>query len=216
MFTLLEELLLLCIHETKGSFIGSTVDRLKPGLAGAILAELALMGRIQATNNHRLQLIDDTPTNAPIIDEVLGALKESDKDRKFYYWLNTLNQKSEKIREHVVDEVIKKGAVTQDDDRLAWSVPSPLHADSKGSTKYEVLKRLRGIVLAQEEAQPRDIVLLSLVRSCGLLYLVFLRDEAKYAECYIYELFMNQALKDSAIQTVQEIDAAIASAVEED
>jgi hypothetical protein len=79
-----------------------------------------------------------------------------------------------------------------------------------------VIKRLRDVVLAQEEIQLRDIALLSLVSACGLLDLVFLRDERKLASQYINELLVGKAMQDPILETIQEIDSAITSVVEED
>lgn len=216
MLTLYEELLMLSIHENKGTFIGSTVERMKPGLAGAILAELALMGKIQASNNRRLQLIDDSPTADEVLNDALSALKESEKERKFGYWINTLCQRAEKYLKQITESLIRKGIVTREEERLIWCIPSPIQPEAKASSKYWLNKRLRGIVLAQEDAQPRDIVLLSLVRACGLLDLIFLSDERKLAGRYINEAIFTQAIKDPVIQTVQEIESAIAAMVEED
>jgi len=216
MFTLYEELLLVSIHEDKGIFIGSSMDGMKPGLAGAILAELVLTGKIRTTNNRRLQLIDASQTNDLILDETLIALREMDKERKFGYWLNTLNQKPEKLRKQIIASLIQKGIMTQEDGRLIWVIPSPLNVEIKASTKYWVINRLRSNVLAQEDIQLRDIALLGLVSACGLLELVFLRDERKLARQYINELVVGQAMKEPVIEAIQEIVTAIAAEVEED
>ena len=216
MLTLYEELFLLTIHEEKGTFIGSSVDQLKPGLVGAILAELALMGKIQTLNNHRLLLVDDSQTNIDILDETLKALKEAEKERKISYWFSTLSPKKDKFRKQIIGSLIQKGIVTQEDDHLLWVVPSPLQAEIKASTKYWLTKRLRSFVLASEEIQPRDIILLSLLRACGLLDLVFLRDERKLASRMINQLFFGHAITDPVFQTIQEIENTIEELVEED
>jgi golgi phosphoprotein 3 len=216
MFTLYEEILLLSIHEEKGTIIGSSVDQLKPGLAGALLAELTLMGKIQTSNNHRLQLIDNSPMNIDVLDETLKALKESEKERKFGYWISTLNPNKDKFRKQIIGSLDQKGIFTQEADHIQWVVASPIHPETKASTKYWVTKRLRGIVLGSEEIQPRDTILLSLVSACGLLDLVFLRDERKLASRMINQLFYSQAINDPVFQTVQEIDTALADLVEED
>ena len=65
MLTLYEELQLLAIHEDKGIIVRSAVEPLKPGLAGAMLAELAFANKICTVANHRLKLEDSTPTNDP-------------------------------------------------------------------------------------------------------------------------------------------------------
>jgi golgi phosphoprotein 3 len=216
MFTLYEELLLLTIHEDKGIFIHDALEPLKPGLVGAILAELAFANKISVTSNHRLKLENSDPTNDPILDNVLSALKASEKDRKFGYWLNSLNPKPEKLQKLITASLIQKEILTQEDDRLSWVVPSHFHPDVKASTKYSVIKLLRGIILAQEEPHTREIAFLDLVYACGLLGLVFLRDERKLANQRINELLVAEAMKNPILETIQEIGSAIASVVEED
>ena len=216
MFTLPEELLLLSIHEAKSAFFGSVLERLKPGVAGAILAELALAGKIQAGTNHRLQVIDANQAQDEVLNKVIETLNEARKERKFGYWIGVIGQKAEKHQGKIVEGLIQKGVFTEDDERLQWVIPSPLQPEGKASTKYVLSKRLRGIALAQEPFETRDLVLLSLVRACNLLDLVFLRDERKLAARFINERLFSQAISDPVIQTVQEIEAAVAAAVEED
>lgn len=216
MFTLPEELLLLSIHEAKGVFFGSALERLKPGLAGAILAELALTGKIQADTNHRLQVMDANQAMDEVLNKVIDALNKTGNERKFGYWIGAIGQKADKYQGKIVEGLIQKGVFTEDDERLLWVIPAPLQPEVKASTKYVLSKRLRGIALAQEPFETRDLVLLSLVRACNLLDLVFLRDERKLAARYINEQLFRRAISDPLIQTVQEIEAAVAAAVEED
>lgn len=216
MLTLYEELQLLSIHEDQGIFIGSALDGLKPGLVGAVLAELAITGKICSTNNHRLTVADSNPTADPILDGALIAMQTSDKERKFGYWLNSLYPKPEKLRKKITKSLVQKGILTQEDEDLVWVIPSPLHPEISASAKYAVVQHLRGIVLAKEPAGPREIAFLSLVSACGLLDLVFLRDERKIANQYINELVVGEAMKDPLLETIQEIDSAIMGVVEED
>jgi Golgi phosphoprotein 3 len=216
MLSLYEELLLLSIHEDKGIFIGSTLERLKPGLVGAILAELALGAKISSTNNHRLHVADATPSKDSILDAALSALQKSDKERKFGFWLNNLYPNTEKLLKKVSKNLVQKGILTQEDSNLVWVIPSPLHPEENSSTKFVVIRHLRNIVLAKEQPSPREITLLSLLSACGLLDLVFLRDERKTANQYINELLVGEAMKDPQLETIQEIDSAITNVVEEE
>ncbi len=180
------------------------------------MAELALSGKICATNNHRLQVEDTSPTSDPILNDALSDLKKSEKDRKFGYWINNLESKPEKLRRKITEGLVQKGLLTQEDDNLVWVIPSPLHPEANASIKYSIIRHLRGIVLAKEQASPREITFLSLLSACGLLELVFLRDERKVANQYINELVIGEAMKDPLLETIQEIDSAIMGVVEED
>jgi len=216
MITLFEEVLLLSIHHEKGTFIGWTVDRTKPALIGAVLAELALMGKIETNQNNRLHITDDNPVDDGLLNETLEQLKGSDKERKLGFWVDNLSQKPEKLRKQVIDRVIEKGFVAQEDDHLLWVVPSPLQPDGVASAKYWISQRLRGIVLAQEAFETRDIVLLSLLRACSLLDLLFLKDERRLASHRINEMVVGAAMKDPGLQTIEEIESALATVVEDD
>jgi hypothetical protein len=216
MLMVFEEVLLLSIHQEKGTFIGWAVDRLRAGVVGGVLAELALMGRIQASDNHRLRVLSDDPTEDELLNGVLNTLKESEKERKFGYWIDALNHDPDKFRKQIVERLIQKGLVAQEEDHLSWVVPSPLHKDLKASSKYYLNNRLRTIILAQGKFEGRDIALLSVMRGCNLLDLIFLRDERRYASRCINELVVRGAMKDSLTATIQEIESAIANVVEDD
>ena len=216
MLSTYEELLLLSIHEDKGTFIKSAVEKMNPGLIGAVLAELALQGKIQTTENHRLKLQDSTPTGDELLDEVLEELKGSDKERKIGYWINELNPKPDKLRKNLIERLIQKGIVIQEDDHLLWVIPSPSQPEKNASEKYWIKRRLRSIVLAQDEAEQNDIALLSLISACDLLDLIFVKDERRIASRHIHELIVSRALKDPIDQTLEEIETAIAVVVEDD
>lgn len=216
MLTLYDELYLLTVHEDKGTILKSTVEGIKPGLAGALLAELALGGKIQSNEKHRLLLVDDSPTDDALLDEVLKILGDSEKEHKFGYWINYLGNNLEKLRRQMIERLVEYGIVSQENDHLEWELPTPLDPEVNASSKFLLRRRLRGIVMAQEEADQRDIAMLSLLRACGFLDLIFLKDERRYASRHINELVISFAMKDSVAQTIEEIESAIAIVVEDD
>ena len=216
MLTLYDELYLLSIHEDKGTYIKSAVDRVKPGLVGAVLAELALMGKIQTSDNHRLVLIDKSPTEDDLLDEALAILGESEKERKFGYWISHLSNVVEKYHKKMAERLSNLGIFYQENDHLEWVTPTPLNPELNASAKYWLRRRLRGVVLAEEEVEQRSIALLSLIRACGLLELIFLKDERRYASRQINELVISEAMQNPVTQTIEEIETAIAVVVEDD
>jgi hypothetical protein len=216
MLTTFEELYLLSIHEDKGTVIASAAHGLQFGLAGAILVELAIQGKITITENHRVGLVDTEPLGDEILDEVIETIRTSEKDRKFGYWIDEFSQKPEKFRRRLAERLVQKGLVGQEEDHLVWIVPSPNFPDVEASTKYVIKSHLRSIVLACEAAELRDIALMNLVKACGLSFLVFLRDERKLAARRIHELMVGEAMKNTQAQAIEEIAVALEGMIDED
>ncbi|MGW8251862.1 MAG: GOLPH3/VPS74 family protein [Anaerolineales bacterium] len=216
MLTLYDELYLLSIHEDKGTYLKSTADRIKPGLVGAILAELALLGKIQSSENHRLLVVEGSETEDELLNQVLAVLKETDKEHKFSYWINHLSEGLERIRRQMAERMTQQGVLYQDDDHLEWVIPAPLDPELNASSKFWLRQHIRNIVFTQEDVDQRDIALLSLIRACGLLDLIFLKDERRYASRHINEMMVSVAMNSPVAQTIEEIESAIAIVVEED
>jgi hypothetical protein len=216
MLTLYEELLLLAIHEDKGTLMASYKDNLRVGLVGAILAELALMGKISLKDEQRIGVLDSSPTGDDILNQVLEGIGAENKERKIVYFLGGLIKKTKKLAKRLTENLVQKGVVSQEEDRLLWVMSDSAPSDLNASAKYLMKNRLRALVLTSAQAEPRDIALLNLIRACGLLDLVFVRDERKLANRRIYEMVVGEALKHPAAQTIEAIGVAIESVVEED
>ncbi len=216
MLTIFEELFLLSIHEDKGTVISSTTPGLQYGLAGGLLVELAILGKIHISENHRLGLVDAAPVGDEVLDEAIEMIQKSEKERKFGYWIDEFSQKPEKFRKRIAERMVQKGVVVQEDDHLVWVIPSPDFPDVEASAKYMIKRRLRSVVMACAEASLRDIALLNLLRYSGLSFLAFLRDERKMAGRRIHELMVGEALKNPSAQTIEEITGALESVIDED
>lgn len=216
MLALFDEVFLLSIHEDKGTVIASKEDDLGFALGGAVLAELALIGKIGLKDNQRLEALDPNPPEDDIQAEALDRIRSEGKERKIGYWINVFSQKPEKLRKRLAKRLVQAGVVSQEDDRFQWIIPSPDSPDQNASAKYWLKNRIRELVLTSAQAEMREIALLSLVRASGLVYFIFLKDERKLADRRIHELVVAQALKNPAMQTIEAIAAAIESVVEED
>lgn len=216
MLTLYDELYLLSIHEDKGTYLKSMADRIKPGLVGALLAELALLDKIQSNEKHRLVVLDASETEDGLLNQVLTILKDADKEHKYSYWINHLSDELESILRQMAERMTQQGILYQDDDHMEWVIPTPLDPVLNASSKFWLRQHMRSIVFTQKDVDQRDIAMLSLIRACGLLDQIFLKDERRYASNHIKEMLVSVAMNSPAAQTIEEIETAIAVVVEED
>ncbi|MFZ1043407.1 MAG: GPP34 family phosphoprotein [Anaerolineales bacterium] len=180
-----EELLILCISNDKGSITNSAKSVLRYGLTAALLADLALTSKIRLDDD-RLFLSDLIPTGEALFDEMMTALSDEKKPRKLKHWVDNLGHKHN--IKSIAKQLVKRNVICIEQKRYLWVIPYELYPQQDASAKYWVKQRLRSIVLAGEKAESADIVLLSLLKACRLLSLVFTRDEYKAAEKQVDEL----------------------------
>jgi hypothetical protein len=213
MQTLFEDFYLLCIHEDKGTVVKSAEGALRYGLAGAILAELALSNRLRVDAKHRLEAADPTPTGDAVLDEALHKIHKADEAQKVGAWVKTLSKGSADLRETLAARLVQAGVVTEEETRFLWVTPYPPGQPGAPSARYWLKNDLRATALACMDTDVRRLALLMLVQACDLLSLAFTKDERKVADGNIYELLMAEGLRSPVVQTLQEIGEVLESLV---
>jgi hypothetical protein len=188
MFLIFEALLLLAIDEKEGNLFHSVLDALEPGIAGAVLIELTMNNRIVLRDN-RLQVVDQTPTENPLLDRALLAILETARPRKLKYWINTLVYN--RIIDEVVQQLVEKDVLIRKKKRLRLVIPFSENAISQGASKYGVTHRLRQIVLGSLSPELPDKLLLAILYHASMLSLVFTRGECKAAQKQIKKLILD-------------------------
>jgi len=215
MLTLFEELMLLSIDDENGSYLPSISENLSLGMSGSLLAELALHGKVRVSESHRMELKETTQTGDEILDEALEQIQLSDQPRKVTYWIKHFGDEPKKLRQRLVVRLEANGIVKQEENRLSWVIPYADSPETNASAKFVLKARIRKSILTDEDLELHDLALLSLVKACNLLNLVFTKDERKMARRRIYELLVSKTLEVPEIQTIQEIEAAVESQVED-
>ena len=216
MLTLPEELMLLALRDEKGSVIFSASTALPYGLAGAVLLELFFKGKI-TYGNKKIQVIDKSTIDDPVLNEALNLIKNSSKDRNPKYWVQKINNKVKKLKQRVIDNLVKQQILNREGHKILWFFNIDRYPTLDVVPEMEIRTTIRNIVLNDHEATEREIALLSLMKACSLINEVFQRSERKLAKKKIKELLENQKIsKDvsSAVNAItQEITAAIVSVV---
>jgi len=91
--TLMEEVLLLCLRNTgevSGGIFGYSEVSTGNGLAGAVIMELSIRGRLEIDEKGSLVVAGSGSTNDDILDEALMIMKDK-KEASMEEWLKSLN-----------------------------------------------------------------------------------------------------------------------------
>ncbi len=215
MLTLYEELFLLALDEEKGNILPFAKKTLPFGLAGAILAELALQDKVCTNEKQRLLVMDENPTGEEILDDAVREIQSEEKHRKLSFWISQFSEKPKKLRMKVGESLAAKKLVSQDENRFYIQMPPQTEQEQPAPSKYEMKKPLRAIIFAGAEADPHNLALLNIANACDLLGLIFTQDEQPMAKRLVHEKVIQAALKNPSLQTIEEIEYAITASIED-
>jgi hypothetical protein len=212
MLTLYEELFLLAVDDEKGVVPPSAYKALSFGLAGAVLAELALQNRVRVSEKRRLEVTDASQFDDKFLDKVLGEIGSSDKARKISFWVEQLSTRPNKLRKRVKESLVAKGLIGDEDGQTEAASP-PANPQPVYPSKYEIKSSLRAIILNNGDGDLRRLALLSAARSSRLLQFIFTKDERRFARRCIREKMIREALGNPVAETIEEIDEAVSDVV---
>ncbi|RYJ02657.1 MAG: GPP34 family phosphoprotein [Acetobacteraceae bacterium] len=207
--TMPEELLLLMLDDDTGRLIDRAMPSGDYALIGAVLAELALAGRIDS-DPQRMFVVDKSPMGDAVLDAVLLRMAASAEDHDSRWWIEHLAVGATVLREELFARLVAHGVLQQVDSKFLWVFPERRYPPTSGREEREVKARLLGVIFNDEIPEPRDTMLIGLARATGLLALILSPAELERAQPRIDQVANLEELNRSLSAAVQEILAQVA------
>ncbi len=204
-----EELLLLALDDEKGTIVDKT--SIKYGLVGALLMDLALLNKID-TDLENLMIVDTSPTGDDILDDVLTQIAQSDRTRTTAYWLVHLSQNSNTIKERLLDRLIQKGILKREEQRILWVFARRRYPVRDDKEEKEVKTRIREVILSDSIPDPRDVVLISLIKGCYLVDEIFSHKEIDAVKGRLEQIAKMDLIGQTLSGIIESVTRAMASA----
>jgi len=205
-----EEVLLLALGEKGTTAIES---HLNLAIGGAILAELLLLGRIQAQKEKKKQfaIISSTkPTGDTLLDECLGWIAESKKRRQLKAWVARFSN-IKKLKRRVAAQLCRKGIVRESEDRVLFIFKRAIFPEIDPRPERALVERLRqAISSGPGQVEPRTAVLLALAFHTDLLKNAFEKKMLKDNKKRIESLASGEVVGDATKEAVEAVKAAAA------
>lgn len=203
--TLAHDLMLLSLDPETGA--RRATSNIGTALAGALLAELALGGRVDIDAKKRVQVLDPSPTGNPRSDDLLARLIAS-KPRKAAAWVQKLSRTFTKdlLADLCAAEIVRR------EERGFIGFDTSRYPQLGGARRDQLLSSLRGVmVTGLTPTDERIPALGALVLAVGLQRRVFPGVKRKDLQRRLDELdragWASKAVRD-AIQAAQGAAAA--------
>lgn len=209
MLTLPEELTLIALNDEKGNIVSSASMSLNYGLAGAILLELILSKKL-ILDDQRVSVSEDEETGDDLFDDVLCKIRASKKQYKLDHWIQCLASKF--MFHKVVDRLVQKKILRHEEHRVLWVFPVKLYPEENPRPELELRQRLHAVVKDRQKPELRSLLLLSLIRACGMTKELFDKENLKEANRYIQELIEHEPVGEAVDRAIQAVNVAITTA----
>ena len=203
--TLAEEIVLLALDDETGRPVGRGGMAPDRALAGALLMQLALAGRVD-TDRNRLILVDATPLGDAALDAALARLAAPGAPADARGAIPLLARDAPAARAAILDRLVARGILRRVEDRGLWILPDRRHPKAPGRPEVtEARARLRTLLLEGEIPAPHDALLLGLARAAGLLPLIFTEAELEAVQAWLGVVTRIESLNRSLAEAVADV-----------
>ncbi len=208
-----EELLLLSLHDRKGSI---RVSSLGMALGAGLLAELVLEGRAvyergAKPSKDRILPADPKPLTDAVLDGALAKLRKAKKPRAPKAWVMSFSQITG-LRKQIGTALSRRGILRERRARVLGVFPWTYFPQLDPSAKRRVVERLRTAVEEDGEVDERTALLVAIAASTGILKLHVGKPVMKTRKARIEGLVAAHPLGAATKQAVEAAQAAAAAA----
>ncbi|RUO43962.1 hypothetical protein CWE15_01910 [Aliidiomarina taiwanensis] len=206
--TLYQAIMLLSLCEEKGTMNGMYVEY---ATAGALAAELLLLGRIQVQedNKNRVAVVTESSTGDALLDEALALIAKSKRPKKLKDWIFKLGGIKD-LKHKVANSLAESGIVSADKEKILWLFERRVYPEINPIPEQQLRQAMRQLVLDEnQEVDSRTAIVTALANSAKLLPQVFSKQELRQHKKRIQQLERGELVSQAAKETVQAIQAAI-------
>jgi hypothetical protein len=204
-----EEILLLALDEKTGRLHALPERALEFALAGAVLAELASINRLD-TDATQVFVKDARPVGDPILDLALSCLPKNEPTLTIQKALARIALKADALKELLFAELVRKGILKQTQQSYLWVMRERRYPVVDDREEREVRARIREVVLSPAAIpDPQDVVLIGLMDACDLDHFVFTPEELDRSAERIKQICRMNFIVQALARAIGEIEKAI-------
>ena len=161
-----DEIVLLTLDDESGRSIGRQGLAASLALAGAVMMELALAGRLD-TDRNRLEILDVTSIGDGVLDAALALITNAKDSRGA---LMLLAREEAGLRPAVLAALVGRGLLKRVDGRVLLVFPERRYPKPEDRPEpRDVRARLIRSVATDDIPEPREALLVGLARATALL-----------------------------------------------
>jgi len=166
--TLTEDLVLLALDDHSGRILPVDDIGYRHALAGAVLLDLALLGRLE-NQDGALRVSDRTNTGEDVLDRWRETIEAEKEPLELRVWIARLALASDQIETAALSSLVNRGILEKQETNFLWVFETRRYPMLDGTEEKEVKRRICDVLLSDEEPSQADAILVGLVDDARLL-----------------------------------------------
>jgi golgi phosphoprotein 3 len=179
------DLLLLALDDAHGTVLPAAAFGLDYGLAGAIVMELALRGRIRVDDD-KVSAIGTITDDALLNDALRAVAAQPGKDLAHWVW--HLSRDLGGLRQRLLDRLVAQGTLEQREKRVLLLFHRKVYPERDGRVEHDIRVRVDDALLHGESPDADTTCLIHLAAACRVLAALYPKARHKAIEARIAEL----------------------------
>ncbi len=185
--TLADEIVVLMLDDEVGEIRPDCMPIAPVAIAGGLLMELALQGRID-TDLKALFIVNPEATGDELLDEILQEIAAEPEQHPSAWWIEELSNRNEDFVEIMLARLVAAGILMEEEFKILWVFSRRAYPQVTGREEREAKARLMSVLFHDEVPDPRDTLLLGLANSSGALAAILTEVELEKAAGRIAEV----------------------------
>jgi len=208
--SLFEEVILLTLKDEKGTFYAKNY---LPAVAGAIMAEFLLTGRIEIEGKRKLvNLISEEPFGDPLLDEILLKIQGAKRRASLQTWVQRITTTS-KLSRRTLEGLCRRNILREDEQQILVLFKHKVYPEVDHTAEQRIIWKLHEAIFSlREDLEPRVVVLLALAKAADLLAIPFERRELKEQKQRIKSIINGDLIGEATKGAIEATQAAIVAA----
>jgi hypothetical protein len=142
---------------------GSTLDT---GLAGAVLADLALRGAVSLQDG-LVTVVNGAATGDPVLDGVVGSIAAAGAPRKAKWWVSRLGKRQ--LRDDVFAGLVERGVISVEQGKVLGLFPTTKHPEQDGAPEALLRSGIGDVLAGRARPTPFSAAVIGLLDATNTL-----------------------------------------------
>lgn len=210
-----EEVLLLALRDEKGTV--SSSRQIECPLAGALIAELLLLGKIKIDEKTKkkllVDLVDASPTGDPLLDECVQKVADAKRRASIKMWVRRFAQ-VKRLKHRTAEGLCRKKVLRAEEDKILLIFKRTLYPEIDPKPERELIERMRRAIFRDTgNVDPRTSIIVSIAKAADLLRIPFEKKKLKDRKKRIEKITAGELTGKVTREMIKAMEAAAFVAV---